>query len=351
MRRIKSAALTLPAILLIAIDASVVSADIIQYSVTGTIDTNQDTNLYPGISVGDPFSGFFAYDDSIVGNKNPFFGLYQFHHTSSLLGVSFTVGGLTFQGDPAQGYSPQLFDNFPTNDALLYLQKAVPLSGHEGTNFRLDAEFEAASTMFDFEAGEDVFLPSTMQLGDWTERKRLRFGVVSGTGVITQFLSGTIGDMQLMMTGGGGDYNMDGNVDAADADLQSAAMKAPSPDLGLYDENGDGLVDYADRIIWVHDHAITWVGDSNLDDEFGSGDLVSVFAAGKYEIGQMASWAQGDWDGNMLFDSSDLVAAFADGGYEQGPRPAPMLVPEPSGVTLLLACAAGFFWRLRKRLR
>ena len=142
-----------------------------------------------------------------------------------------------------------------------------------------------------------------------------------------------------------GDYNGDSVVDAADADLQSAAMKDPNPDLGTYDENDDGMVDFEDRKIWVHEHRGTWVGDANLDDEFNSGDFVDVFAAGLYETTRMAGWTMGDWNGDMVFDSGDFVVAFSDGGYEMGPRvPA---VPEPSSVMLLAIAALGLL-RLRR---
>ena len=130
-----------------------------------------------------------------------------------------------------------------------------------------------------------------------------------------------------------GDYNEDGMVDAADADEQTAAMNSAAPDLMKFDENNDAVVNIADRLIWVHDHAGTWVGDSNLDGEFNSSDFVFVFSAGKYETGEAAGWADGDWNGDTLFNTSDFVAAFSDGGYEQGARPA--AVPEPT--TLVLA--------------
>jgi hypothetical protein len=149
----------------------------------------------------------------------------------------------------------------------------------------------------------------------------------------------TYGDQALLVSIGDavlpGDYNNDGVVDASDIDLQAVAMKDPNPDLATFDENGDNVVDIKDRQIWVKDHARTWMGDANLDDEFNSGDLVAVFAAGLYETGEMALWGQGDWDGDMAFGSGDLVLAFADGGYEQGP-PAVPAVPEPSGACLIL---------------
>ncbi len=143
-----------------------------------------------------------------------------------------------------------------------------------------------------------------------------------------------------------GDYNGDDVVDVYDIDLQAEAMADPQPDLKTFDENNDGVVDKTDRLIWVHDHAATWVGDANFDGQFNSGDLVVALAAGTYEADIFASWGTGDFDGNRRFDSSDLVEALADGGYEQGPRPAVSAVPEPlSWVTLTLGLAGFSFYR------
>jgi hypothetical protein len=326
-------------VLFVSIDASQVVAEIVKYSVSGTIAQNQDNTLYPGISSGDPFSGFFAYDDSIVGVMHPKLPQYQFDHAPSFLGVSITVGGQTFQGDSGEGYAPQLYDDFFGMDSIVYRQPAVPLSGYESTDFIVHAEFVGPTTVISIMGGDAVHLPTTMNLADWTTKAEVKFGVNTLTGV-EQYLSGTINLMELMVaTDADGDYNLDGFVNEADINLQSAAMNEPSPDVMLYDENDDGVVDYDDRVIMLHDHVFTWVGDANLDGEFDSGDLVIVFDAGKYDMGEMATWSEGDWDGNMLFDSGDLVVAFADSGYDAGPRPAPVPVPEPSAMTLCLVCA------------
>jgi hypothetical protein len=100
----------------------------------------------------------------------------------------------------------------------------------------------------------------------------------------------------------------------------------------------DGTItDPTERLNYVHDVLKTWVGDSNLDGEFNSSDLVAVFQAGEYEDATQgnSSWVTGDWSGNSEFDSSDLVSAFQDGGFEKGPRPPVAAVPEPSSVIWL----------------
>ncbi|MCA9200899.1 MAG: PEP-CTERM sorting domain-containing protein [Planctomycetales bacterium] len=134
-----------------------------------------------------------------------------------------------------------------------------------------------------------------------------------------------------------GDYNADLQLTAEDIDTLSAAIQD-----GLtgseYDLNGDGSVNDADRTAWVVDLRNTYFGDSNLDGEFGTGDLVAVFAAGEYEdtTPGNSGWATGDWNSDGDFNTSDLVTAFGQGGFELGPRAAVAAVPEPASCTLLL---------------
>ena len=155
------------------------------------------------------------------------------------------------------------------------------------------------------------------------------------------------GDFNAYLDNVSGDYNGDGMVDVADIDLQSVAMADAAPDLGVFDENNDGLVNRADRMIWVKDYAKTWVGDANLEGEFNSSDLVQMFSSAKYDRPKDASWADGDFDGNMRFDSGDLVAAFSDGGYEKGPLASPAVVPEPTTAWLMLGAWGGLVFRRR----
>jgi hypothetical protein len=96
-----------------------------------------------------------------------------------------------------------------------------------------------------------------------------------------------------------------------------------------------------DRTFWVETLSNTYWGDSNLDGEFNTGDLVQVLEFGQYEddLAGNSGWTEGDWDGDGDFTTSDLVQALEGGGYEIGPRDAVLPVPEPanSGIVLLLA--------------
>ena len=131
-----------------------------------------------------------------------------------------------------------------------------------------------------------------------------------------------------------GDFNRNGVLDAEDIDLLSVEVRA-----GLHPKNfdldNDSLVNEEDRRVWVEDLKYTYFGDANLDLEFNSGDMVQVFAKGKYEAAEDAGWEDGDWNGDGRFGSGDMVTAFVAGGYEQGKRPAVAHVPEPAAFIVL----------------
>ena len=129
-----------------------------------------------------------------------------------------------------------------------------------------------------------------------------------------------------------GDLNQDGALDVGDIDMLTAAVLR-NETSSEFDLNADNQVNQEDRQEWVKVLRATYFGDSDLDGDFDSSDLIVVFAAGKYESGDPAMWRDGDWDGNGLFETSDLVMALKDGGYEQ-PSNAHAAVPEPNAILI-----------------
>ncbi|MEZ6115405.1 MAG: LamG-like jellyroll fold domain-containing protein [Pirellulaceae bacterium] len=157
----------------------------------------------------------------------------------------------------------------------------------------------------------------------------------------------------LAATGGGGgglvgDFDDDGLLTADDIDRLTVAVSDGLTDA-IFDVNESGGVDADDRLYWVETLKNTYVGDSNLDGEFGTGDFVAVFTAGKFETGQNATWAEGDWNGDGQFSTSDFVMAFNFGGFEQGPKVGVSAVPEPNSFALLACGLLGVTGIVRRR--
>lgn len=149
-----------------------------------------------------------------------------------------------------------------------------------------------------------------------------------------------------------GDLSANDAIDVRDIDILTHVLLASDQfldQLTAFDLNRDGRLSGADRLAWIQDMAWTYVGDSNLDGQFSSGDLVHVFQTGQYEDGVVrnSTWATGDWNGDGEFASDDFIFAFLHGGYEWPPRAA-AAVPEPSGVLLLVALGLGS-WTARRR--
>ena len=144
-----------------------------------------------------------------------------------------------------------------------------------------------------------------------------------------------------------GDFNIDCQLTAEDIDLLAAAVRDGKYE-SLYDLDQNKLLDQEDQRIWVEELKRTYFGDTDLDGEFNSDDIVAVFEAGLYEdtISDNSTWVTGDWDGDGEAASGDFVLALQGGGYETGPRPDTAWVPEPSSGLLLLL---GLAQVLRKR--
>ncbi len=79
-----------------------------------------------------------------------------------------------------------------------------------------------------------------------------------------------------------GDFNFDNSLNSFDLELLFRA-KREYPQAAFYDVNHNGEVDELDIQHYVSTILNTWYGDVNLDGQFSSSDLVSVFEAGLYD--------------------------------------------------------------------
>lgn len=146
-----------------------------------------------------------------------------------------------------------------------------------------------------------------------------------------------------------GDFSGDGKLDIVDIDqLRDAVMAGTDP--SHFDVNGDSRVNSSDLPEYMKNYLNSYIGDSNLDLQFSTADLVAVFAAGEYEdaTAKNSTWGEGDWNADADFNTADLVFAFQDGGFEAGPRAAVAVVPEPAAGIWI---AAGLVALAKKRKR
>ena len=105
-------------------------------------------------------------------------------------------------------------------------------------------------------------------------------------------------------------------------------------------------------------------GDANEDRQFDTNDIIQVLGAGKYETGDPATWAEGDWDrapdntlfdaaplGDGLFNTQDIILALSANLFEMGPYAAvgATQVPEPSTWILSAISVACLIQLMRPR--
>ena len=149
-----------------------------------------------------------------------------------------------------------------------------------------------------------------------------------------------------------GDFDGNSLREATDLDFLTDAIFTGDVDP-LFDLNNDGDVNWRDRTYWIETLANTWYGDSNLDGEFNTSDFITVFIANKYETGERAGWADGDWNGDQLFNSNEFHFFFLEielRGFERGPRPGGFQpVPEPPSLQPILCLFLALIWKKRNR--
>ena len=123
-------------------------------------------------------------------------------------------------------------------------------------------EFDTPMT---FEKGDRVRLVTTYN--NTTDRE-IEFGLLSSDEMQILFFVYYTGSNMF------GDFSTDGSLDVADLDRLTRKVREGTDKIA-FDLNEDGLVNAEDRRVWIEDLKNTYFGDSNLDGEFSSADLVT----------------------------------------------------------------------------
>ena len=219
-------------------------------------------------------------------------------------------------GDPQIDLSsPRLPQVSMQSLALIGSTLSVPAAG-------LLARIEVDTTGF-FEGSWPLILSDVLPFADFSGPYDTELPGSTSVQILNGML--TVAPSLCDFTGDGrcdplGDLNSNGKLDEGDLDALAKAIRGGLTQRML-DLNYDQRVDENDRRTWVEELKQTYWGDSNLDGQFDSSDIVLVFQAGQYEDGLPGNsgWASGDWSGDAEFDSGDLVLVFQEGGYNQGP--------------------------------
>jgi hypothetical protein len=286
-------------------------------------------------------SGLFGQNNVL---EFGFIGPSDIHFWAELPGGGDIHSNSVYQGDNDQWHHLAITGNGVTGDLFMYLD------GEE-------AELTQNNSMPLEDLGKESYGVSGLpfNIGGVVFGEDRQFaGALDEVAAFDKYLTGEqiLAHYQAALSGGGlqGDFEPDGDLDAADIDALTAAVRAGN-NPPTYDVTADNLVNDADRSKWVNELKKTYFGDSDLNGVFDSSDFVLVFTAGQYEDAAAgnSTWATGDWDGNAEFDSGDFVKAFTEGGYDKGPRPAVGAVPEPSA-GLLWICG-WLAWLMQRRRR
>lgn len=118
-----------------------------------------------------------------------------------------------------------------------------------------------------------------------------------------------------------GDFDDDGTLGATDLDLLSAAVGSGDR---TFDLTFDGVVDSADREMWVEGLKGSFFGDADLNQAVEFGDFLQLSSA----FGRQGGWADGDFDGNGVVAFADFLMLSSNFGQKSAASVAS--VPEPT---------------------
>ena len=145
-----------------------------------------------------------------------------------------------------------------------------------------------------------------------------------------------------------GDFNNDGVYDCADIDALTNEIVAAT-NSPMFDLSGDGVVDVADRELWLSEAGALelgaelsfLVGDANLD---GFVDLSDFNEWNANKFTASSAWCKGDFNTDGAIDASD----FNEWNVNKFQASAGLVVPEPSSHGALLIALTSLGLRVRK---
>ena len=155
--------------------------------------------------------------------------------------------------------------------------------------------------------------------------------------VLTIWAAGTVG-IGIDGRSTGCDLNVDGVCDIGDID-DLLYIELGGDNL-VYDLDGSGTVDLADRDIWLsHEDVGSFPGDFDLNGQVDAGDLNTL--GGNWRSTDLTSYAHGDANGDGIANAADLNALGSNWQAGVAPAASTAAVPEPTGIILVLTGLLG----------
>jgi hypothetical protein len=275
------------------------------------IDWDMRVSQTPNSSSFGPFFGIEAYDDA--GQPIGLLGS---------LGVDATTGDVLYQAQDT-GILTEANRNIVFNQWHHY-------------RLLLDFATDTYSTYFDgnFLVSQG-FVDRGLNLNDFTDAD---ISAIAATGdpAGNALASSAVFD-NLVIRDGFGDYDVDGDIDAADYTLwrTSYGQSVQYPGNGA-DGNNNGVVDTADYVVWRKRLVIPdVVGDYDVDGDVDDAD----YALWRTSFGQTVQFPGNGADGNNngIVDSADYVVWRKQFGSGQSSGAGTVnLVPEPTSLGLAL---------------
>ncbi|MEM8680038.1 MAG: reprolysin-like metallopeptidase, partial [Planctomycetota bacterium] len=132
---------------------------------------------------------------------------------------------------------------------------------------------------------------------------RLFAGQVSDVSGNVAIADADIGTFDVALPFPAGDFNENGLLDCADIDLMTTTIADGINDPSL-DLTGEGVLNYADVLVWIEDLKGTFVGDANLDLVVDGSDFIQ-WNAHKFTSG--TAWCSGDFNADGTTDGTDFL--------------------------------------------